>query len=91
MIGWLIAVLATIFVVALTLSAVFDWLNANKTPDSKYGELIKQHLAGGKYRIVAGIFDARDVRTAQSQWETEQLDETLAQAFGNRDTIRVEL
>ena len=91
MIGWFIAAAAGLFLVAVTLSTVFDWLNANKTPLTKYGVLMKERLASGNYRVVAGIFNSHDVRTAQSQWETEQLDETLTQAFGNRNTIRVEL
>lgn len=91
MIGWLIAGLAALFVVALSLSTVFDWFAANKTPLSEYGVLIKQRLEGGRYRVVAGIFDAGDVKTAQSQWEAEQVDDTLARYFGDRDEIRVEL
>jgi hypothetical protein len=92
---WIIAGIAggiaTYFVVRLALSQVLGWFELNKTDSSKYGELIKEYLASGKYRIVAGIFDKRGIQTATNVWETAELEDDLAQYFGNRNRVRVEL
>jgi hypothetical protein len=75
----------------LALSNIMDWFHRNKTATSDYGELIKEKLADGNYRIIGGIFDKRGYQIASQTWETEKLDSDLQQRFGNKDRIHVEL
>lgn len=88
---WILAGIAALFVVSLALGEVLGWFDDNTTVSTQYGELIKERLANGNYRVVAGVFDKRGVRTAKNAWETEELDEDLEEYFGHRNRIRVEL
>jgi hypothetical protein len=87
---WILGGLAALFVATLALGEVFGWFEENTAVDSEYGALIKERLANGNYRVVAGIFDKRDVQTAVNEWETEELDEDLEEYFGPYDHIKVE-
>lgn len=89
---WIIPLLiGLVFVGALSFAAIQSWLESNRTPDSRYGELIKQKLRDGKYRVVAGVFNKRGHATATQSWETDHLDDDLQQRFGRRSKIKVEL
>jgi hypothetical protein len=89
--GWILAGLIALFLVRLALSTVLSWFQENRTVTSEYGELLKERLSSGKYRIIGGIFDKRGLKTAEHMWETDKLDDDLRQYFGNRDKVRVEL
>jgi hypothetical protein len=89
--GWILAGLIALFLVGLALSTILSWFQKNKTVTSEYGELIKERLSSGTYRIIGGIFDKHGLKTAEHMWETDKLDDDLKQYFGNRDKVRVEL
>ncbi len=88
---WVIGVIAVFCGAALALSEVLDWLDDNKTAASDYGELVKERLESGDYRVVAGIFNHRGVCTASQAWEADELEDDLREQFGRRYRIRVEL
>lgn len=88
---WIIGGIVALFVGGLALAVIFDWFEDNKTPTSSHGELIKRKLANGDYKVVAGIFDKRGVRTASETWETNELDDELKDYFGDKHRVRVEL
>jgi len=91
LVWWVLAGLAALFVGGLALAVVFDWFEENRTPTTSHGELIKEKLANGDYRVVAGVFDRRGVRTAAQAWETDELDDDLKEYFGSRNRVRIEL
>lgn len=88
---WILAAIAGIFVAGLTLGAIFGWFDENTQPTSSHGELIKKRLRDGNYKIVAGVFNKRGVRTAETAWETDELDSDLAEYFDGRNRVRVEI
>jgi hypothetical protein len=88
---WILGGLAALFIGGLALAAVLNWFNDRKVTTSGWGDLVKQRMASGNYRVIGGIFDKRGVRTATQVWETEELDDDLKSYFGNRNQVRVEL
>jgi hypothetical protein len=89
---WLIPVaIAALLAVALTLSVVFDWFGENVVSDTTHGELIRERLRNGNFRVVAGVFNTRGEVTSAQEWETERIDSDLAGYFGPHDHIRVEV
>lgn len=89
---WFIpAIVAALVIGALTLSLVADWFNSHKTSASSYGTLVKERMKNGNFRIVAGIFDHHGTRTATKEWEAQELDNRLKDAFGSSDHIQVKL
>ena len=90
-IWWPLIAISALFIVRLALSKILDWFQNNKTSTSSYGELIKERLASGDYRVVAGIFDKRGIKTANTSWEADELDDDLKQYFKGRDRLRVEI
>ena len=87
---WLLLGIGALLVVGLALSDVFGWFEDNTTVSTEYGGLIKERLASGNYKVVAGVFDRHDNCTAAHEWETDELDEDLREYFGPYDEIRVE-
>jgi len=91
MVWWLIpAILGVIFVVGIALSTINDWFIENQTVNSSYGEIIRERLKDGNYKVVAGVFNRSGNCTAQQAWEGE-LDSDLQQAFAGERVIRIEL
>ena len=87
----LAAASVAIIITRLMLSTVLDWFRRNKVINSGYGALIKQRLATGNYKVVAGVFNKLGVKTASQTWEANELGDDIENYFGNRDHIRVEL
>ena len=87
---WIIpAILGMIAMLAY--ESIRDWFSAHKTVTSSHGELVRQKLASGNYRVVAGVFDRRGTRTAEAAWETSKLDDELKEKFGRSNRVRVEI
>lgn len=76
----LAAVAIAAFLVMLTLAAVKKWFRQNNGIRNKIqvNVVLKQKLASGNYKTVAGVFDtaAERIVTANA-WESEKLDEDL--------------
>lgn len=70
---------------------VSNWLNANTDSYSQYGELIKERLANGNYKVVAGVFNKHKNKTATNSWEAEELDSELESKFNRKNRIRLDL
>jgi hypothetical protein len=88
---WFLPVLALLALGCLALATVLGWIDDNKSIGSCYGELIKQRLSDGRYRVVAGVFNRSDQRTAYETWETDEIDEDLEDYFDGRNRCRVEI
>jgi hypothetical protein len=89
MISALLILLGGLALVSVAWSAIEGWLDANRTPTTAYAEVLKERLAGGKYRVVAGVFDRHGHRTAQTEWEADELGDDLKKRFGRKNRIRV--
>jgi hypothetical protein len=89
MIGTLLVILGGLALVSVAWSAVEGWLDANRTPTTAYAEILKKRLTSGKYRVVAGVFDRHGHRTAQTEWEADELGDDLKRRFGNENRIIV--
>jgi hypothetical protein len=90
MVWWLAGLALIAFAVAaLALDEIMSWLEREATIDSSYGELVKERLSTGEYRVVAGVFTKRHVCQASKAWVAEELDEELEATFGNRRRVRV--
>jgi hypothetical protein len=83
--------LAAAALVTLTIAAVRDWFAAQRTPASGCGELVRERLANGNYRVVGGVFDRRGIRTASASWEAQSLDGELQRSFGAGDRVHFTL
>jgi hypothetical protein len=89
---WTLTALVGIGVVALlTWNSIRDWLYSNRVNYDDYGVLIKEAIGSGKVRVVAGVWNRRGEKTAQSSWEAERVDSELQGKFGLSDTVRITL
>ncbi len=86
-----LGVVAVMYLAQLTWSTVSQWFTQHKDTDSDYGLVIKESLASGKFRVIAGVFNRQGTTTAKQAWETNNLDSDLQTRFGNSDRIRVSL
>jgi hypothetical protein len=73
---------------ALTWRTIKSWIEAHKVP-SGYAEVLRERLANGKYRVVAGVFDQRGTQVARREWVKTKIDSDLTTRFGNSDAIRI--
>lgn len=73
----------------LALGTIQSWFAANRRLDTQYGELIRQHIHGGRVRVIGGVFDARGHETATQAWETSELDSDLKAVFGHEDRVKL--
>jgi hypothetical protein len=91
-IGILLALLvgATLLAI-LSWSDISSWFHTNTTRVSQYGEIIKERLASGNYKVVAGIFDKRNNRTANTTWTAREIDESLRNKFTGSNQIVVDV
>lgn len=70
---------------------IIEWFKDNKIKSSDYGEMIKQKMDNGNYKVVSGVFSANGTKRTEKVWEAEKLDNELEQRFGSRSKIRIEL
>ena len=88
---WLAIAIVGIFITGLTWNIISEWFSRNTTADTSYGELIKQKLKNGHYKIIAGVFNKHHLQTATHTWETDELGDDVKKVFGKSNHIRVEL
>ena len=88
---WIPAIIAAVFVVRLTWSAISNWFAENKRIDSSYGEVIKQYLSNGNYQVVTHVFNKYGTKTASRVWDTDELSDDLNSRFRSRNRIRIDL
>jgi hypothetical protein len=87
---WILGGIGALLVASIALSAINDWFSANTDELSDYGEIVRTKVREGEYRVVAGVFNHKQNRTAQCEWEGD-IDEELKAAFGTKNSIRVQL
>lgn len=87
---WLAAGIAALFIVGLALSRVMDWFADNRI-GNEYGIMMRERLASGNYRVVAGVFDKHETMTAVQSWEAEALEGDLDQFFEGHDRVKIDL
>jgi hypothetical protein len=75
----------------LAWSDISAWLSTKTNNLSQYGEIIKERLSNGNYKVVAGIFNKRSLRTSSKTWEAKELGQDLQTKFRGTDVIRVDL
>lgn len=100
---WLLpAILASIFVVTitlLTLATITDWISGIKqqVPNAKVAEIVKERLASGRVRVIAGVFAPKflglgEKPVAHKVWdEVEQMDTAAMGIFGQGNIARIKL
>jgi hypothetical protein len=85
----IIALLGGVVLACLSWNEIETWLNKAKQPDSLFGEIIRERLASGEFRVVANVFSKAQNKTASEEWRAQSLDETLEKKFAHRDKLRV--
>jgi hypothetical protein len=75
----------------LAWSEVSEWVNSNTDSLSKYGEIIKEKLSSGNYKVVAGIFNKHQSKTATKEWEAKELDRELEAKFRHTNRLRIDV
>lgn len=79
------------YAIGSIIDEILDWFASNTEIDSEYGELIKEKLASGDYRVVGGIFNTHGVKTASEKWDVEKDDPDLKELMGRKKRIILEL
>ncbi|MGN9913284.1 hypothetical protein ACTMTJ_37675 [Phytohabitans sp. LJ34] len=69
-----IAALVTAAVVSW--AVIENWINSNKVSGGT-ARIVRERIASGKYRVVAGVFDQSNQLRAHNVWEVDQLDADL--------------
>lgn len=88
----LLALLVGVALIAvLSWTDISGWLRSNSTSVSQYGEIIKEKLSTGNYRVVAGVFNKASLRTANATWTAKELDGTLRDRFRQTNRIVVDV
>ena len=87
----LLAVLGALWLASLAWDAISSWIEQNRTPSTRYAELIRERLANGRYRVVGGVFTASGKCQARQAWEVDELDDDTRRVFGSRDRVRVKV
>jgi len=76
----------------LTWKILEDWSTGNVTNESSCVAFIKERLANGDYKVVAGVFDQREELQTATGWETEELETELEQEFRkNKNLIVIDI
>lgn len=91
MFWWILMAIAGVTLVELALSTIERWFDAHTLDESSYGELIRERLDSGDYKVISGVFDERGTQTASETWVAQNLDDDIQDLFGPHDCIRVEL
>ena len=76
--------------VQLAWNTVKSWLTARVTSNNDMGNLVKERMANGSFRVVAGVFNKGTMRE-QTAWECQDMDGELLHRFGGKDCIKVSL
>lgn len=78
-------------IASLAWSAIKSWFSDHTLDTSAYGEIIKNKLNNGDYRVVAGVFNRNGNRTAKKTWHAKELEDDLQYKFGSNNKIIIEL
>lgn len=70
----LIVGLTPVVVPLLSWGAVRNWVKEHKGVSSSDVLMIKQELAAGRHRVIAGVLNGVKIPTAGQVWETDRLD-----------------
>lgn len=88
MVFWIpLMIIAALFLATIAWSAIETFFEENVNDNSKYVTIIRERIADGNVKVIAGVFDSRDNVTATQAWEGEKLDEELENIFGQQDQI----
>lgn len=88
---WLFGLVVALFILELTWSAIQNWMKTHTSASSSHVELIKEKLASGNFRVVAGVFSSSGKCTAKQAWEADKLDDELRKTFGGRRSIKLDI
>lgn len=77
--------------IVISWESITAWFNENKTTDTSYGELLKQSLASGKYKVIANVFNKTGNQTATKTWEDVEISDDLQKKFGNLSQLVIEV
>jgi len=72
--------------VGISMGAVQNWIDANKIPNGT-AEMVRNKLAGGKFQVVAGIFDQSGELITTKTWSGDRLDSALEARFNREGDI----
>jgi hypothetical protein len=64
------AIIATVVVVMLSLNTVKSWFATNTHKNTDLGYLVRERLASGSFRIIAGVFDTIDMERPEDLVES---------------------
>ncbi len=74
----------------LAWNTVKSWLSARFTGEHDIGNLVKERMANGSFRVVAGVFNSGTMRE-RTAWECKDMDTDLLKQFGSKDCVEVRL
>lgn len=75
----------------LAWSTVSDWLVSRKVAMGDVGNLVKEHLENGGYRVVGGVFSTSGQLREQTIWECTELDDELRRRLAGRSELKIEI
>ncbi len=78
-----------LWIACLTWKILENWTTENVINDSSCIAIIKERLANGDYKVVAGVFDQREELQTASGWKTEELENELEEEFRNNNDLIV--
>ena len=75
----------------LAWQTVRDWLTARRTTTSDVGNIVREQLANGSFRVVGGVFTSTGQKRETRAWECSAMDDELRRQLGNQNRITVSL
>jgi hypothetical protein len=92
MLEWLIMfTIAAAGIACLTWGMITDWIEENKTLNSRIAQLVKEHLENGDVTIIANLLDDTGKQTASNKWTGSSFDHDLLKKFGRNNTISISI
>lgn len=75
----------------LAWSTVSDWMTSRRAAVGDIGNLVKQQLENGSFRVVGGVFSGSGQLRGQMTWECSELDEELRRRLSGKRELKLQL